>query len=93
MAAMSQRDVEHVKDEVAKGSFESAMSAIGDNVTIEKEVAFGHPAHEVVAIAKQRDAYMVVCGSRGHSAVQGLLLGSVSDRVVRTAPCPVVVVR
>jgi len=44
-------------------------------------------------ITAGQHALMVVVGSRGHAAVTGLLLGSVSQHVSRHAPCPVVVVR
>lgn len=40
-----------------------------------------------------QDADMVVVGSRGHSAVVGVLLGSVSSAIVHHAHCPVVVIR
>lgn len=49
------------------------------------------PAEAVVAVAKR--ARMVVVGAQGHSRVGGLVLGSVSQRVARQAPCTVAVVR
>ena len=50
------------------------------------------PAHEVVDIARKIDADLIVAGARGHSAVTGLLLGSVTNRLLHIAPCPVLVV-
>jgi nucleotide-binding universal stress UspA family protein len=44
-------------------------------------------------LAAAEDADLLVVGSRGHGAVVGLLLGSVSEYCVTHAPCPVVVVR
>ena len=50
------------------------------------------PAHEVVKAAQEAGADLIVAGSRGHSAIGGLLLGSVTNRLLHIAPCPVLVV-
>jgi nucleotide-binding universal stress UspA family protein len=50
------------------------------------------PAHEVVAVAQEAGADLIVVGSRGLSAIGGLLLGSVAHRLLHLAPCPVLVV-
>ena len=50
------------------------------------------PAHEVVDIATKTGADLIVAGSRGHTAIGGLLLGSVTNRLLHIAPCPVLVV-
>lgn len=57
------------------------------------EVQVGEPAEEIVDLARLEKVDMIVIGSRGLSPLKGLLLGSVSDRVLHTAPCPVLVVR
>ena len=50
------------------------------------------PAHEVAGIARDTGADLIVVGSRGHSAIHGLLVGSVTSRILHIAPCPVLVV-
>ncbi len=50
------------------------------------------PAHEVVDVAREVGADLIVVGSRGLSAIGGLLLGSVAHRLLHLAPCPVLVV-
>jgi len=50
------------------------------------------PAHEVVKAAEEEGADLIVAGSRGHTAIGGLLLGSVTHRLLHIAPCPVLVV-
>jgi universal stress protein A len=53
----------------------------------------GDPAEAIVEAATAEAADLIVIGNRGHSGVGRALIGSVSDEVVRTAGCPVVVVR
>jgi nucleotide-binding universal stress UspA family protein len=54
---------------------------------------FGRPDAEIVHLAEELDAGIVVVGSRGEGGLRRALLGSVSDSVVRHAHCPVLVVR
>lgn len=51
------------------------------------------PAQEIVAYAKEIHADVIVVGTHGRSGVSRLLMGSVAEHVVRSAPCPVLVVR
>lgn len=53
----------------------------------------GHPAREIVAAAASFDADLVVVGARGLGGMKRLLLGSVSERVLRDARCPVLIVK
>jgi universal stress protein A len=53
----------------------------------------GDPAESIVAAAASEGADMVLVGSHGRGAIGRLLLGSVSEYVVRNAPCPVLVAR
>lgn len=53
----------------------------------------GDPGDMIVAAAQAERADMVVVGSHGRGAMGRLFLGSVSEHVVRHAPCPVLVVR
>ena len=53
----------------------------------------GYPDAEIVGLAGRLGAGLIVLGSRGHGPLKRALMGSVSDSVVRHAPCPVLVVR
>lgn len=57
------------------------------------EVAFGAPAEEIVDYAEQHKVDMIMMPSHGRSGLTRLLLGSVAERVVRAAHCPVIVLR
>jgi len=53
----------------------------------------GNPAEEIIRAAEEGGFDLVVVGSQGMNAIERFLLGSVSARVARFAPCPVLVVR
>lgn len=52
----------------------------------------GHAAHVIVDAAKEHGADVIVAGTRGHSPVAGLLLGSVTQRLLHVSHCPVLAV-
>lgn len=56
-------------------------------------VVFGSPGEEIADYAEQHGADMIVMPSHGRSGLKRLLLGSVTERVVRSAHCPVLVLR
>jgi nucleotide-binding universal stress UspA family protein len=51
------------------------------------------PALEIVAFARDAKTDLIVMGTHGRGAMAQILMGSVAERVVRTAPCPVLTVR
>jgi universal stress protein A len=57
------------------------------------EVREGRPADVIVDVARSAEADLVVVGTHGRTGVAHAVLGSVAERVVRTAPCPVLTVR
>ena len=56
-------------------------------------VMFGSPARAIVDYARDNAMNLIVMGTHGRSGFAHLLLGSVAERVVRTAGCPVLTVR
>jgi nucleotide-binding universal stress UspA family protein len=62
-----------------------------DRERIEQVVVCGHPSS--ILEVESKDCDLIVVGARGHGGFVGLLLGSVSDQIVKHAKCPVVVVR
>ncbi|MCL6610654.1 MAG: universal stress protein [Peptococcaceae bacterium] len=62
-------------------------------VKMEVKVIWGNPAMEICREAKEGRFDLVVMGSRGLGEIKGYLMGSVSNRVVRHASCPVLIVR
>lgn len=62
-------------------------------VPIESEVREGNPSGVVLTTAEERNADIIVLGSRGRGGFKGLFLGSTSQHVAAHAKCPVAVVR
>jgi nucleotide-binding universal stress UspA family protein len=56
-------------------------------------VRTGQPYQEICDLAREIDADLIVLATRGHTGLKRILLGSTAERVVRFAPCPVLVVR
>ena len=63
------------------------------SVPFTHRLTMGDPAGEIVRIAEDEGAEMIVLGTHGRTGVTRLLMGSVAEAVVRRAPCPVLVYR
>jgi nucleotide-binding universal stress UspA family protein len=69
------------------------LSTDGIETSVEmRNVMLGGPAHPIAEIAEEANADLIVAGTRGHSPVAGLLLGSVTQRLLHIARSPVLVV-
>ena len=53
----------------------------------------GRPYEQIINLAREINADLIALSTRGHSGLKHLLLGSTAERVVRNAPCPVLVAR
>jgi nucleotide-binding universal stress UspA family protein len=63
------------------------------SVPFTHRLTMGDPAGEIVRIAEDEGAELIVLGTHGRTGVTRLLMGSVAEVVVRRAPCPVLVYR
>lgn len=62
-------------------------------ITVETSVRTGHPDREIVKAAEELGADLIVIGSHGRTGVEHALLGSVAEKVLRKAQCPVLTVK
>jgi nucleotide-binding universal stress UspA family protein len=73
---------------------ERAAGQLDDKITrVTRYTPTGDPAEEIVATAKDFDTDLVVVGARGLGGVARVLLGSVSEKVLHHARCPVLIVK
>ena len=71
----------------------ASMIAPGWKIPVTTEVLNGSPARTLVEAAREHGVSLIVMGTHGYSGLAHVVLGSVAERVVRTAPCPVLTVR
>lgn len=69
-----------------------AMTCGGMARHVDVTAGSGSAADEIVEFARQHEIDLVVCGTHGRRGLERVIMGSVSDDVVRDAPCPVLVV-
>ena len=72
---------------------ELKTAAASEGVTFTTNVVTGRPAHAITEQAKTGALDLIVMGTHGRTGLSHLFLGSVAERVVRMAPCPVLTVR
>lgn len=71
----------------------AALRARHQAVDVDEVICLGEPAAELLVLARSVEAELLIAGARGHTALECLLLGSVSEALVTEAPCPVLIVR
>jgi len=64
-----------------------------ERFTVHREVREGTPFYEIIRFAKEANIDLIVMGTHGHTGLAHVLLGSVTEKVVRKAPCPVLTIR
>src|SRR3954452_12882694 len=68
---------------------ENHLEAMG----VQTAVRSGSPFHEIAQYARDEDVDLIIMGTHGRGGLMHLLMGSVAEKVVRKAPCPVLTVR
>jgi nucleotide-binding universal stress UspA family protein len=56
-----------------------------------RRIVIGDPASEIIDVAREIEANLIVIPSRGKTGLRRWMIGSVAEKVVRRAPCPVLV--
>lgn len=64
-----------------------------EGIQVEEKVLSGNPADTILEIAKAKGVDLIVMGSHGHTGLNKILLGSVSDKVIASAECAILVVK
>jgi nucleotide-binding universal stress UspA family protein len=90
--------VEEERERAAKALRESAENRLDDflrgfGLKEKGKVEEGEPGAGIASFAEREDADLIVMGARGLGFIQGMLIGSVTDAVLKSSPCPVFVIR
>jgi nucleotide-binding universal stress UspA family protein len=62
-------------------------------VEVTRQVVVGAPYRKIVEVAEAEQVDLIVMATHGRTGLSHLMMGSVAERVVRTAPCPVLTIR
>lgn len=95
LAQMTHAQIRAAHEEHARGIFaqaQSVLAACGARAADATVVLVGDAAQEILGHVDANPRTLVVMGRRGLSAIRGLMLGSVSEKVARHAQCPVTLV-
>ncbi len=84
-------DEEDLKSKIHRQAAELSEEGMTTKVLTSK-ITVGGAAHAIAETAVDADADVIVVGTRGHTPLTGLVLGSVTQRLLHLAPCPVLVV-
>jgi nucleotide-binding universal stress UspA family protein len=89
-------DLGRVNADVARDAQKALREAVSPEARVwceaEEHVPFGRPADEIVRLAKEREAQVIVMGVHGRNALDLALFGSTTHQVIRKAPCPVLTI-
>ncbi len=88
-----EEQIKQLHDDAMKSLATLPKDDLVTNKPIVREVLHGAPFVEIVRYAREKDIDLIVIGTHGRSGLKHVLLGSVAERVVRKAPCPVLTVR
>ena len=66
---------------------------VGERIPADHRVVLGDPAKSIVKLAEDEQADLIVMATHGRSGIKGLFFGSVAEKVVRSATCPVLTMR
>jgi len=87
--AQPEEDTAAAKAELAR----LAISSRNQPNSFTSAVRTGHAPNEITKVAKDLDVDLILIATHGYTSWRHLCIGSTAERVVRTAPCPVLVVR
>ncbi len=85
--------IEEVTEAARKTIEDKYLSRIPQAVASDVSLTSGYAATEILRIAQERKLDLIVMGAHGLTGLAHVLFGSTADRVVRKAPCSVLVVR
>lgn len=90
---MSPAEVTRLAERESEAAFASLFGLLPPSVSPQRVWGAGEPANEILRAAADWRADLLVIGSHGRDGVMRVLLGSVAEKVMRHATCPVLVIK
>jgi len=90
---LDEHSVEEIQRTEAMENIEEILSRFTFRVPVHKLIQKGVPSQEIVKVAGEIKADMIVIATHGRTGLSHVLIGSCAERVVRTSSCPVLTVR
>ena len=86
-------DIEEARTRELENQLRELARSVGGGVKVESVVRSGRAWQEVVGVARDAATDLIIVSTHGYTGLKHALLGSVAEKIVRHAPCPVLVVR
>ena len=97
LEALSQLEIARIEAEIVDDADKKLKQFAEDKddatVHVDTQVTLSDPFWGICQVAEKKSIDLIVMGSQGRTGLAHVLLGSVAERVIRHAPCPVLVVR
>jgi len=91
--ALTPNEIAERMETQANQNLSNMISQIKERVGIKKAVRHGKASVEIIEMAREMQADIIIMGSHGRTGLSHVLIGSVAEAVVRHAGCPVLVIR
>lgn len=82
----------HVIEDARQNLADVSAKVLDEGVTARLEVRMGSPAQEILQFANEEEVDAILIATHGHTGLKHIVFGSVAQRVVRRAKCPVVTI-
>jgi len=91
--ALDLGEISQQMEKDASAKLSDLLSQVKENIKIEKAVRSGKASSQIIKMAKDIKADLIIMASHGRTGIPHVIMGSVAETVVRHAECPVLVVR
>ena len=92
-ARQSIMTTQNVLDSYKEFLSEAERKVKSEKIEVESEFAEGNPVDVIMKKSKEGKFDLIIMGARGLSTLKKILVGSVSEGVIKNAPCPVLIVK
>ncbi len=90
---LSEEDRKNFRDHAIQEAEKTMSSQANECDAAERIIKIGVPYKAINEIAAERDSDLIVIGAQGVSSTKGVLLGSIAEALVKSSPCPVMLIR